>query len=244
VNGGAEQTAKDAAALAVFSRKGLFASLFFGGVLLLCWLSPSPNTLPAAGVEASLPDQVGGMKGGERQGMTPPEKALLPADTEIVRRIYTNDRGDALACTIVLAGGAKNSIHRPEACLPAQGWTIENETVVPVDLANGHTLKVMKVSARRANPRAAGPPNALFLYWFVGKNTATPSHWTRVFLGSWDRIFHNVNHRWAYVSVFMPVANSRHAEDTLAIMRDFIAKSAPRYMKAEMTAPAPTAAGR
>jgi hypothetical protein len=218
--------------------------LFFAVVLLLCWLSPDPNTSPVPGVRMALPDKVGDMTGGELQGMSDPEKAILPPDTEIVRRIYGNPQGDVLVSTIVLAGGAKNSIHRPEVCLPAQGWQIDSEEVVPVTLANGHQLNVMKVAIHRGSEQAYGKPvnrQAYYLYWFVGKGIATPSHWTRVFLGSWDRVFHNVNHRWAYVSIFMPIAEDRlysprNAEQTLQLMKDFIAKSAPDYMLSEMPA--------
>jgi EpsI family protein len=221
--------------------KWVVAAVFFAAVLLLCRFSPNPNAAPEAGVRMTLPDRVGDMTGGESQGMTEVEKRVLPEDTEMVRRLYGNAQGDVLALTIVLAGGAKNSIHRAEACLPAQGWSIDNEEVIPVTLANGHQLKVMKVSIHRGSEPAYGKPvtrRAYYLYWFVGKDSSTPSHWTRVFLGSWDRVWHNRNHRWAYVSVFMPVMDDRlyaprDEAQTLAIMRDFIAKSAPVYMYSE-----------
>jgi hypothetical protein len=40
-----------------------------------------------------------------------------------------------------------------------------------------------------------------FIYWFIGKDKTTDDHIERVFLTSWDRIVHRVNHRWAYVIV-------------------------------------------
>ncbi|MDR2463372.1 MAG: EpsI family protein [Verrucomicrobiales bacterium] len=220
------------------------AVLFFAAVLLVCYFSPNPNTAPVPGVKMALPDHVGDLTGGELQGMSEAEKRLLPPDTEMVRRIYGGARGELLACTIVLAGGAKNSIHRPEACLPAQGWVIDSEEVVPVPLDNGHSLNVMKVSIHRNDSQGAGQTmtrQALYLYWFVGRGVTTPSHWTRVFLGSWDRVLRNTNHRWAYVSVFMPIGDdragaSRGAEATLTFMKNFIAKSVPEYMYSEMPA--------
>ncbi|MDR1192452.1 MAG: EpsI family protein [Verrucomicrobiales bacterium] len=210
--------------------------VLFATALLVCWLSPNPNTTPVAGVKMVLPDQVGDMTGGELQGMSDAEKRLLPGDTEMTRRVYGNARGEMLACTIVLAGGAKNSIHRPEACLPAQGWNIDSEEVIPVTLANGHSLDVMKVTIHLDDISTGQKVRrqAYYLYWFVGREVNTPSHWTRVFLSSWDRVFHNTNHRWAYVSVFMPVANNQAAAATLEVMKDFIAKSAPEYMFSEM----------
>ena len=222
--------------------KWVATCVFFGAVLLVCWLSPDPNTPPEAGVKMELPEQVGEMIGGEKQGMSDVEKAVLPADTEMVRRLYGNKEGDVLVCTIVLAGGAKNSIHRPQVCLPAQGWQIDSEVNVPVILANGDVLTVRSVSAHRSGEQTYGKPvtrRALYVYWFVGKNQTTPSHWTRIFLGSWDRVFYNLNHRWAYVSVFMPVAddrmyNPRDSKQTLEIIKEFIAKSVPSYMLAEM----------
>ena len=219
--------------------KWIIVTLFFGGVLLISWLSPSPNTLPEPGVKMALPDRVGDMVGGEVQGMTEAEQRLLPPHTELLRRIYGNATGDRLVTTIVLAGGAKNSIHRPEACLPAQGWNIRSAEVIPVQLANGRNLSVMKVSVQRAGSQANGQPvtwHAWYLYWFVGREATTPSHWTRLFLGSWDRVFHNVNHRWAYISIFMPIVPPRDDEATLDIMKEFIAKSVSEYMYSEMPA--------
>jgi hypothetical protein len=35
----------------------------------------------------------------------------------------------------------------------------------------------------------------------VGKDKTTDDHFERIFLTSWDRIVHRVNHRWAYVIV-------------------------------------------
>ena len=72
---------------------------------------------------------------------------------------------------------------------------------------------------------------SLFVYWFVGKNTTTPHHLIRVLRTNLDMLFHNTNHRWAYVIISTPVlegitSQGRNTEQTLAMLKDFIAVSA------------------
>ena len=74
-----------------------------------------------------LPETLGGFSG-KVIAATPGEIATLPADTQIVRREYLDSAGDRIMASIVLSGGEKRSIHRPEVCLPAQGWCMRGGT--------------------------------------------------------------------------------------------------------------------
>jgi hypothetical protein len=54
--------------------------------------------------------------------------------------VYDDGIGDQVLVSIVLSGhDLDNSIHRPERCLPAQGWTIVDSTSLslPVPEAPG-----------------------------------------------------------------------------------------------------------
>jgi hypothetical protein len=141
----------------------------------------------------------------------------------------------------VLAGGEKRSIHRPEVCLPGQGWTINSSEVVPVTLSTGTKLQVMKLVLERevqASAKERIKIKSLFLYWFVGKGVTTPKHETRVFLTSWDRVVHNLNHRWAYVIVNSMVTEGLapgglNEEETLRMLKAFTAEMAPKFMVSE-----------
>ena len=69
-----------------------------------------------------LPVKAADWTGGELGGMTEVERKLLPSDTEGARRVYTDKSGNEVYCSLVLAGREVTSIHRPELCLPGQGW--------------------------------------------------------------------------------------------------------------------------
>lgn len=203
----------------------------------LCWISPDPNTASQPGVRMVLPDFFMGMIG-EPQEISMAEKVILPSDTEIVRRVYHSVKGDRIMASIVLAGGEKRSIHRPEVCLPGQGWTIRGAQVVPVQLADGRAIDVMKLMLEREveiAPNQRKKIRSIYMYWFVGKGVVTPHHRVRHFLTSWDRVVKQLNHRWAYVIVTSLVTeglqrNGKSEEQTLEMLKQFTAEIAPEFM--------------
>jgi len=214
------------------------AALVFSGLIIgLCSVSPNPNAAMQAGVSLDLPDSVLGMSG-TTEGMTVAEQKILPTDTQFARKEYRSAEGDQIFCSVVLAGGEKRSIHRPEICLPGQGWTIKSGEVVPLTMADGRKLSVMKLNLEREEQ--VGPDrrikiNSVFMYWFVGKGVTTPYHWRRVFLTSWDRVVRGVNHRWAYVVVTATVTKGlvvggKDEMQTQELLKSFISKMAPAIM--------------
>ncbi|MDD5260594.1 MAG: exosortase-associated EpsI family protein [Methylacidiphilales bacterium] len=213
------------------------AVLFFALVLAVCRFSPNPNSSLQAGVRMQLPDFYKGMTATDLS-MTAAEQKILPTDTGFVRKLYKDPAGDQIACTIVLAGGEKRSIHRPEVCLPGQGWNIKSGEVAPITLSDGRRLEVMKLTLEQDVQIGPGhniKRKCLFLYWFVGKGVTTPLHSWRVFLTSWDRVMRNLNHRWAYVIVSSLVTdnlmpNGRNEQQTLQMLENFISDTAPTYM--------------
>ncbi|MCX7915582.1 MAG: EpsI family protein [Verrucomicrobiae bacterium] len=152
-----------------------------------------------------LPDSVGRWIGGQPEGLTEAEKEVLPPDTGGIRRRYTRPDGGEVTCSVILAGRDVTSIHRPELCLPAQGWNIQWQQVenIPVPHARGGVLKVMRLDAIHTAAKTDGNrrARAVFVYWFVGKNRVTPHHWERIWGTIWDRVLHNVNPRWAYILI-------------------------------------------
>jgi len=211
------------------------------GTLWLCRNSAPPDLVPEAGVVMRLPTLVGEYWGTD-EPVSPSELALLPADTEFAKKIYQDLSGNSLTAQIVLSGGEKRSIHRPEVCLPGQGWSVQTGEVIPITLANGRVLDVMKLSLVRDIEIAPGERRQLksyFLYWFVGKDTTTPYHWVRLAKTNWDMVRHKLQHRWAYVIVTAPVlegfkAGARSDEQTLDMLKDFIRQSVPKFQLSEM----------
>ncbi len=193
------------------------------------------------GVIMELPYEIGDYWGVETE-VSAAEKVILPRDTGFARKIYSTIENENILCSIVLSGSEKRSIHRPEVCLPAQGWTIVEKEVVPIKLSNGHVIRVTLLTLHQTVRRNDGLPHtisSLFAYWFVGENRLTHSHWERVFVTSWDRVFDKINHRWAYVIVSMPVTatfqpRGRDKAQTLEEMKKFISLAAPKFLKPEV----------
>ena len=90
----------------------------------LCRESAPPNISPESGVIMDLPTLVGEYWGTSEK-VSPSELALLPGDTEFEKKIYQDLTGNSLTAQVVLSGGEKRSIHRPEVCLLGQGWSVQ-----------------------------------------------------------------------------------------------------------------------
>jgi len=158
------------------------------------------------------------------------EKTWLPADTRIVKRNYNRGDGGMLAVTVVVSGKSRLSIHRPEMCLPGQGFQILSTRIRALDLGQGRTLRVNVVKAARTGERPIG-----FLYWFVNPRRETTSHWVRIFSDVWARCVHNRVNRWCMVTVF----SNRSLDDpeTLQTAGQFLAEWYPRMMHSGRAGP-------
>lgn len=215
-----------------------------GAVIWACLLAPDIGTSAQVGVVMDLPTKIGEFDGDEQE-VSEAERFILPEDTEFAKKLYTAPEGDTINAQIVLAGAEKRSIHRPEVCLPGQGWTIKSSETLAVPLENGSELPVTML--RVARPVDAGNGQTreletLFFYWFVGHDTTTPSHIVRVLKTNLDVLLHNTNHRWAYVIAAAPVLegfrpNGKDHAATLEMLKSFIAKLAPEIMKSEGAQP-------
>ena len=95
----------------------------------------------------------------------------------------------------------------------------------------GGTLEVMRMNATRSIPLAdgrTGQYRSIFVYWFVGKDRTTAYHWQRILWTTLDRVFHNTNHRWAYVLISMPIVGdgAQHSEnapeETMKFVSNFV----------------------
>lgn len=209
-----------------------------GIVLVLCRSNPETELGTVAGVIMKLPEKIG-VFSGEDQPVSEAEIRMLPKDTGFAKKAYKDADGDQVSTQIVLAGGEKRSIHRPEICLPAQGWNLKTGGAIPITLDNGKTLNVMRLIIARPveiRPGVTKELTSIFLYWFVGKNMTTPYHWMRLAHTNWDKVVHNVNHRWAYVIVSAPVLegfapNGKNQEQTMEMLKAFVGEVAPQIME-------------
>lgn len=223
-------------------RSGLVIILTAATIAFCVWGSP-PSARSESGIDLNLPDSVGKFWG-TKQEVSEAERVILPPDTEFAKKLYSDGQGDNINCQIVLAGAEKRSIHRPEVCLPGQGWTLKSGQTLTIPLDNGQSLQVMNLTISRPVTLSNGLQKELtsyFMYWFVGKDTTTASHFVRILKTNMDMLLHNTNHRWAYIIVSAPILegftpDGKNADQTLDMLKKFIGEVAPQIMQKEQKA--------
>lgn len=137
---------------------------------------------------------------GELKNVSLGELTVLPEDTGFRKCDYYDDFGAGFQITVVINGKSRQSIHRPEVCLPAQGFAMENGRIEKFDIGNGHFLSMHCVELRRQN--ATGDYRMGQGYFFVSPEHDVADHWSRQFIGIYDRAFRDKITRWAMVTVF------------------------------------------
>ena len=207
----------------------------FGSVFLL----PHSTKTSPAGIAMTLPDVVG-IWIGEDAAITQKERETLAKDTQFVRKTYTGPERDQVFVSIVLSGDdMTNSIHRPERCLPAQGWLVKASSTRTIQLADGKPLEVTRLQNMQVLETADKrrfTVNNLNYYWFIGFKDMTASHLTRTGIDLRDRILSGFNQRWAYLTVAANVTqglvpNGHSEQQTADLVEQFIKELAPRLQK-------------
>jgi hypothetical protein len=160
---------------------------------------------------------------------SPIEWSLLPADTKILKSLFTHaTRGEQLVVSLVLGGESRTSIHRPQICLVGDGREITRTRSLSVREAHGRTLDVTLLELLWRRQSADGKwisRPSFYAYWFVAPHRQTARHDMRMFWMAFDRIFLGVSHRWAYIGVHGRRTEGSDAHVQLA--RSFIAELAP-----------------
>jgi exosortase len=188
----------------------IIAVVMIAGVTAgICAATDTRYLVARAGVTLELPLQVGDYQG-RMMEVTALEKKLLDEGVKLSRAGYLDTRGRQVLLSLVLSGHLKRSLHRPEVCLPGQGWTIVESTPVRVPLPGGRFLEATTLrlfadyidgeDGRRKRRRGVN------LYWYIGSDDTTcATHYEHVATTYLDAIFRNINHRWAMASVFIQV---------------------------------------
>lgn len=196
------------------------------------FLLPHARVSSPSGIAMQLPTWVGSWLGEDAE-VTAKEIGALAKDTQFVRKIYRDPQGDQIFVSIVLSGNdMASSIHRPERCLPAQGFTLRSSTKEAIPLGNGRSLDTTLLKSVRPVIDDAGKehlmPN-LNYYWFIGYNHSTPSHLQRTVWDMHDRLLFGYDQRWAYVTVTANVTEglmmpNRSEADTAKVIQAFTAE--------------------
>lgn len=211
------------------------------GLGAVFFLPKVANSTPQ-GIDLTLPDYVGRWYG-EDQKISEPELQMLAKDTSFARKLYTDARGGSIFASIVLSGqDLDNSIHRPERCLPAQGWSIADSKVISIPIPEGpiHDLKVTRLHNVRKMATKDGKTVSIYsvnYYWFVGWKDITPSHLDRTFIDIKDRVLYGYNQRWAYITIASTITKGlepfgKDEAETDAQVREFIQQLLPEIKTA------------
>lgn len=134
--------------------------------------------------------------------VSPGEQRQLPADTRLLRSRYESPGGgESFTVTLVASGTDRGSLHRPELCLPAQGFVM-----TAIRLAGtGDGASVKRMELERAG--LGGRARIQLLYWFFNGERQTASHLVRLFWTAWDRALHHKAPRWVMVTVVADAAS-------------------------------------
>ena len=138
------------------------------------------------------------------------------AETNVLRgatidkRVYKMDNGFWFQVTAVTSGESKGSLHRPELCLPSQGF----------DMGTGETVVERGVEWRLIRLTAKGNmPDALFAYTFFNQEGyRTSRHESRIWRDVWDRTVHNRIDRWVMITVHVPIKDEAFMRGLMRIL--------------------------
>ena len=225
--------------------------ILVGITMSICATTDTRYLVSAAGVTTSLPLEVDSFQGRSME-VKADEKRLLDEGVKLERSAYLNPKGQNVMFTVVLSGQAKRSLHRPEVCLPNQGWTIVESTPVTVPQPGGKEFEATTLRLFRdyLDPETGHRKRArgVNLYWYIGSDgTTCATHYEHVRVTYLDAIFRNIQHRWAMASIFIPMPDmdpndpeSMFAElNALEDAKDFAAKVMPLITDPARIAAAP-----
>ena len=140
------------------------------------------------------------------------ERTVLPADTEIDKRRYVSPDGEFLV-SVVVGGRSKSSIHRPELCLPAQGFQMASPRTVEVGGVEWHVVTLARKEASSMG----------FAYTFFNQDGyRTSSHLRRIFCDVWDRSMRGRIDRWVMLTVNSSISDEARLMAFLGKLKEVI----------------------
>ncbi len=129
----------------------------------------------------------------------------LPQDTTFGRRRYQSGTDDfQVYVSGVLMGSDRTSIHKPEYCLPSQGFRILRRTqgYVRIHRPHPYDLPVTRIDALKQIRLPEGrvqEVGAVYVYWFVSESRLSNDHFERMWWLAVDLLRTGELQRWAYI---------------------------------------------
>lgn len=172
---------------------------YAGYDILFCQNETCGRSYKSSEIEAG-PTNLCPKCGSELDTISIGEKLSLPEDTQISKKTFLSSDGREIYVSIVLSGYEQKSIHRPQQCLPAQGFSIDSTSTEHIHVTDLHDIKITLLELRRPDG-LGGYSKYYYAYWFIGPKHETHSHLERLLFMSKDRIFRNAASQWAYVAI-------------------------------------------
>ena len=218
-------------------RRLVILQLVLLGGLSLAFVLPKDIKLQPVGMRLALPEFVGDWRGTDQEA-SKGERDILGPDTQFVRKVYRKGTDEIFVSIVVSGPDMNTSIHRPERCLPAQGWTVADSQPVAIALPSSR-LQATRLQNIKNVPLPNGQPfkvRSLNYYWFVGHSDATPSHYERTWIDIRDRVLKGRNQQWAYVTIGSVITKDfkvfgTDEKQTDDLIRTFISNLIPQLEK-------------
>ena len=166
-----------------------------------------------------------------------PEPAVaigyFPKDTSYAERMYFDPDGLRIQSTAVLMGADRTSIHRPEYCLPGQGWSIDKKETVDIPI-NDNPPCPLRVARWNLSTSFKEPDGkkatayAVYVFWYVAHDEETPDH-DKMLEELTLNLFRTGNlQRWAYISYFALCGPGQH-DAAFGEIKRLIAAQVPQF---------------
>ncbi len=138
---------------------------------------------------------------------------------------------DQIMLAVVQNKTDQHSIHTPEACFPAQGWTIDEPSAIRMTLGGDEaSVARMDVGFKQENIREC------VLYWYQrqgegGRNIfATGDYFWLPFRTAYNLIFRGRSDRWAFVRFSTSIDDQSSFDDGFARLTSFVREVEPHLM--------------
>ena len=159
--------------------------------------------------------------------------SYFPKDTSYSERIYRAPDGFRIQSTAILMGTDRTSIHRPEYCMPGQGWSIDQKTVVNIPIHDQPPYQ-LEVAKWKVSQIAQGPDGqnrkyaGVYVFWYAAHNEETANHdkmleWMTLGLLRTGQL-----QRWAYMSYWSECEPGQE-DATFERMKTFLAAQVPEF---------------
>lgn len=161
----------------------------------------------------------------------------LPADTSFGARLYKGpDLDSEILLQVVLMGGDRTSLHKPQFCLEGQGFHIDQGAsrldTVRVQRPQPYDLPVVALVSDGVLEQGGVRQHVrgVYIYWYVADDALSAGQlgFQRMLMMAGHLLRTGVLQRWAYISCFSLCAPGQE-QSTIERMEQFIAAAVPEF---------------